>query len=94
MVSPSPGDACTSSFGFSNTSGFLHVFDEFEVPPNGARRAMCVTLWGWGNPFALPLSLERGRVFAKGIAWAFSLTPEKLTKDPTAQVWANAERSL
>ena len=79
-------------FGFSNTPGFLQVFDEITVPLDGALPVFSVNLWGWGNPFTLPLAPDRGRRFLKGITWAFSTTPEKLTKDPTAQVWANAER--
>jgi len=90
IVRPSPS-TLYQLFGFSMSPGYLHLFDENAVPPDGVAPALAVNLWGWGNPFTFPLSPERGRRFTKGIVWAFSSTPDKLTKDPTAQVWANAE---
>ena len=77
-------------FGFSETYGFLHVFDASTVPPDGTRPAIALPIWGFGSPFALPLNAQ-GRDFSNGIVWAFSSTPAILTRDATAQIWANAQ---
>ena len=77
-------------FGFSQNYGFLHIFDAAAVPPDGTLPAISLPVWGFGSPFALPLNAQ-GRDFTNGIAWAFSSTAAALTRDSTAQIWANAE---
>lgn len=77
-------------FGFSETYGFLHIFDAIAVPPDGTPPAIALPIWGFGSPFTLPLSAQ-GRDFVNGIVWAFSSTPAVLTRDSTAQIWANAQ---
>ena len=41
-------------FGFSETYGFLHIFDATAVPPDGTLPAIALPIWGFGSPFALP----------------------------------------
>lgn len=77
-------------FGFSQSYGFLHVFDAATAPADGAVPSISLPVWGFGSPFALPLS-DRGRAFGSGIVWVFSSTPDTLTRDPSAQLWTNAE---
>jgi hypothetical protein len=78
-------------FGFSDTPGYVHLFDAALPPPDGTVPNISLVLWGYGSPFSLPLSAE-GRDFTKGIVWVFSKTPEVLTRDAAAKVWVNAQR--
>ena len=55
-------------FGFSETYGFLHIFDATAVPPDGTLPAIALPIWGFGSPFALPTNPVQ-----------FDETPQQLT---------------
>src|SRR5438046_719912 len=38
-------------FGFSDTPGYLHLFDAALPPPDGSVPNISIVLWGYGSPF-------------------------------------------
>lgn len=78
--------------GYSESSGYLHVFDAAALPSNGTKPTLApVPIW-WGWTIALPLP-SRGRAFKNGIVWAVSTTPEALTLDVAGRAFVNAQRT-
>lgn len=78
--------------GYSESSGYLHVFDAAALPSNGTIPSVApLTIW-WGWSIALPLP-PRGRAFKSGIVWAVSTTAEKLTLDPAGRAFVNVQRT-
>lgn len=78
--------------GYSESSGYLHVFDANALPANGTKPTLApVPIW-WGWTISLPLP-TRGRAFKAGIVWAVSTTAEKLTLDPTGRAFVNVQRT-
>lgn len=78
--------------GYSESNGFLHVFDAAALPPNGTKPSHApVLIWSWWQ-IALPLP-SRGRPFKTGLVWAVSTTAESLTLDPTGRAFVNVQRT-
>ncbi len=78
--------------GYSESSGFLQLFDATVLPPNGTRPLLAPVLLYWGWSIALPLP-ARGRVFKNGIVWAVSTTPDVLTLDTAGRAFVNVQRT-
>lgn len=78
--------------GYSESNGYLHVFDAAALPANGTAPTLApVLLWaGWSVTLPLP---PRGRVFKIGIVWAVSSTADTLTLDTAGRAFVNAQRS-
>lgn len=91
VVKASPGTLLFLSC-FAESSGYLHVFDNKALPPNGTKPTLApMPLW-WGWSMTLPLP-ARGRAFKNGLVWAVSSTAETLTLDLTGRAFVNAQRT-
>jgi hypothetical protein len=78
--------------GYSESSGYLHVFDATALPTDGTKPTLAPVLIWSGWTIALPLP-PRGRVFKNGIVWALSTTAEALTLDLTGRAFVNVQRT-
>ncbi|MBI2388627.1 MAG: hypothetical protein HYV09_03335 [Deltaproteobacteria bacterium] len=78
--------------GYSESSGYLHVFDATALPADGTKPTLAPALLWSGWTIAVPLP-PRGRVFKNGIVWAVSTTAEALTLDAAGRAFVNAQRT-
>lgn len=78
--------------GYSESSGYLHIFDATALPANGTKPTIApIAIW-WGWTLTAPLP-PRGRVFKNGIVWAVSTTAETLTLDSAGRAFVNVQRT-
>jgi hypothetical protein len=78
--------------GYSESSGYLQVFDANALPANGTKPTLAPAPIWWGWTIALPLP-PRGRVFKNGVVWAVSTTAETLTLDSAGRAFVNVQRT-